>query len=269
MSVRVGLSSPATFLACDVWRASACEGRTSLVVEKGAVAQGEARLRRRAREQGWSQEPGEGGALLAACPACASARFAALVAGVDSLPPRAAPPFPAPVAAAVGEPRAGAVGPDGVDAGGAGVDVDQHRGRARPGHVAHHEVPLVGRLQQRDQLGPAGVVQLHPVDVLRAARRVARGEGPEHRPLLAAGIDDDDPLGDEDRRRRRGGGRGGRERRGGRGGEGRRGDHQRGRRRGQGGTGGHHGPGREARLPGGGRRRRDGLGRGRVRADDG
>ena len=77
------------FLACDLWRSYSCEGRASLVVEKDAVAQGEARLRRRARELGWSQEPGEDGAVLDACPACCYARFAAEVAGVD--PPPAIP----------------------------------------------------------------------------------------------------------------------------------------------------------------------------------
>jgi hypothetical protein len=83
VSVRVEL-----FLACDVWRSSSCEGRASLVVAVAEVAQGEARLRRQAREQGWSRERSEGGALLDACPACASARFAAAAAGVAPPPPR-------------------------------------------------------------------------------------------------------------------------------------------------------------------------------------
>jgi hypothetical protein len=83
VSVRVEL-----FLACDVWRASACEGRASLVVAVDEVTRGEARLRRQAHEQGWSQERGAGGALLDACPACSYARFAAEVAGAAPPPPR-------------------------------------------------------------------------------------------------------------------------------------------------------------------------------------
>ena len=84
---RVEVNIPVLFLACDAWRASACQGRTSLVVDKDTIAQGEARLRRRAREEGWTQEPGENGILRDACPTCSYARFAAEVAGVP-VPPR-------------------------------------------------------------------------------------------------------------------------------------------------------------------------------------
>jgi hypothetical protein len=83
VSVRVEV-----FLACDVWRTSACAGRASLVVAVDEVAQGEARLQRRAGEQGWSLERGAGGGVLDACPAGASARCAAEVAGVAPPPPR-------------------------------------------------------------------------------------------------------------------------------------------------------------------------------------
>ena len=92
MTVRVEL-----FLGCDVWRSYSCAGRTSLLVEKDAIAKGEARLRRRAREEeGWTQEPGPAGALLDACPACSYARFAAEVAGIDPPPsrPEYRPPHP-------------------------------------------------------------------------------------------------------------------------------------------------------------------------------
>ena len=96
MSVRVEL-----LLACDLWRSSSCEGRASLVVEKDAVAQGEARLRRRCRDEGWAQERGEGGTVLDAYPACSYARFAAEVTGATVPPPRAA--GEAPIPATIGE----------------------------------------------------------------------------------------------------------------------------------------------------------------------
>ena len=76
MSVRVEL-----FLGGDVWRSYSCAGRTSLMVDKDKLAQGEARLRRQAREAGWTQERGPSGARLDACPACSGVRLDARLRG--------------------------------------------------------------------------------------------------------------------------------------------------------------------------------------------
>lgn len=64
MALRVEL-----ILGCDIWRSLSCTGRLSLVAQ--AIAEGEAALRRQAKDLGWTQER-HGDRLLDSCPNCSA-----------------------------------------------------------------------------------------------------------------------------------------------------------------------------------------------------